>query len=67
MTSNDEILTVREAAKLLKVCDKTMYDWTHRADFPALKLGNTTRIPRTLLLEWVNAQAAQKRGIPNLV
>lgn len=28
----DAILTVPEAAKLLKVCDKTVYTWTHRAD-----------------------------------
>ena len=26
----DMILTVPEAAKLLKVCDKTIYTWTHQ-------------------------------------
>ena len=39
----DAILTVPEAAKLLKVCDKTVYTWTHRADFPALKIGRRER------------------------
>lgn len=46
----DAILTVPEAAKLMKVCDKTVYTWTHRADFPAMKIGNTTRIPYELLI-----------------
>lgn len=58
----DEILTVPEAAKLLKVCDKTVYKWCHIDGFPALRLDNTTRIPRDLLLDWVNAQA-QKKGV----
>lgn len=59
----DVILTVPEAAKLLKVCDKTVYTWTHRADFPALKIGNTTRIPYNLLMDWVNAQAQKNGGM----
>ena len=58
----DEILTVPEAAKLLKVCDKTVYTWTHMEGFPALKLGNTTRIPYDLLMDWVNAQATRKEN-----
>ncbi len=55
----DMILTVPEAAKLLKVCDKTIYTWTHRADFPAVKIGSVTRIPYSLLMGWVNAQATK--------
>lgn len=58
----DAILTVPEAAKLLKVCDKTVYTWTHRADFPAVKIGNTTRIPYGLLMDWVNTQATRKEN-----
>ena len=51
----DAILTVPEAAKLLKVCDKTVYTWTHRADFPALRIGNRVRISREGLRAWVKA------------
>jgi len=60
--NDDTILTVPEAARLLKVCDKTLYGWTHRADFPALKIGNTTRIPYGLLMSWVEAQATNKEA-----
>ena len=56
----DAILTVPEAAKLLKISAKTCYDWTHIEGFPAFKIGNTTRIPRDLLMDWVNAQATRK-------
>lgn len=51
-----------DAAKLLKVCSKTVYNWTHMEGFPALKLGNTTRIPYGLLMDWVNAQAQKKEA-----
>ena len=74
----DAILTVPEAAKLLKVCDKTkkaerltmsveeaaaelgicsknVYTLTHRADFPALRIGNRVRISREGLRAWVKA------------
>lgn len=57
----DEILTVPEAAKLLKISNKTAYDWTHIEGFPCVKIGNCRRIPRSLLMEWVAAQA-QKQG-----
>lgn len=59
--SHDEILTVPEAAKLLKISEKTCYDWIHIEGFPCVKIGRCRRIPRTLLLEWVEAQAG-KRG-----
>lgn len=59
--SHDEILTVPEAAKLLKISEKTCYDWIHIDGFPCVKIGRCRRIPRTLLLEWVEAQAG-KRG-----
>ena len=55
---NDKaILTVKEAAKLLQVSDKTMYDWVHIKGFPALRIGNTIRIRKDLLMEWVGQQA----------
>ena len=57
MTDNP-ILTVAEAAELLRISTKTCYNWIHIEGFPAFKIGNSVRIPRDLLLEWANAQAA---------
>lgn len=59
---DDEILTVPEAAKLLKISETTCYNWIHIEGFPCVKIGNCRRIPRTLLLEWVNEQAKQQKA-----
>lgn len=58
---NDEILTVKEAAQLLKIAEKTCYEWIHIEGFPCVKIGNVRRIPRSLLMEWVASQAAKGR------
>lgn len=58
MTGNDEILTVAQAAELFQVSTKTLYTWVHIDGFPHLKLGNTIRIHKGQLLDWVKAQAA---------
>lgn len=59
--ANDEILTVQEAAELLKISVNTCYDWTRIEGFPCVKIGNCRRIPRAMLLEWMERQA-EKRG-----
>ena len=60
--ANDEILTVKETAELLKISAKTCYDWTHIEGFPCVKIGNCRRIPRALLLEWMERQAREGMG-----
>lgn len=60
--ASDEILTVREAAALLKISEKTCYDWIHIDGFPCVKIGNCRRIPRGLLLDWMERQAVQGGG-----
>ncbi len=57
----DEILTVKQAAVLLQVSTKTLYDWVNIPSFPAMKIGNVIRIPRNLLINWVENRAAQKK------
>ena len=54
-------MTVKEAAELLQVCDRTVYTWAHRQDFPVLRIGTVIRIPKNLLLAWVENQA--KKGV----
>ena len=50
------ILTVSQAAELLQVSTKTLYNWVHIQGVPAFKLGNTIRIRDDLLMEWVAQQ-----------
>lgn len=50
-------LSVPEAAELLGMCPKTVYQLTRRADFPAFKAGNRTIISTEGLRTWVLKQA----------
>lgn len=50
-------VSVPEAAELLGMCPKTVYQLTRRADFPAFKAGNRTIISVEGLREWVKNQA----------
>ena len=50
-------VSVPEAAELLGMCPKTVYQLTRRQDFPAFKAGNRTIISVEGLREWVKNQA----------
>lgn len=41
-------LTVKQAAQLLQLSEDIVYPMTHRADFPAVRIGRTIRIDRRL-------------------
>lgn len=49
-------MSIAEAAMELGVCEKTVYNLTHRQDFPTIKIGRRTRISREGLRDWVLAQ-----------
>ncbi len=48
------LLTVSQAAELMQLGRDTVYQLTHRPDFPALRLGRSVRINRELLQVWLN-------------
>ena len=50
-------ISVPEAAELLGMCPKSVYQLTRRADFPAFKSGNRTIISVEGLRAWVLKQA----------
>lgn len=49
-------MSVQEAAQQLGICVKSLYNLTHRQDFPTVKIGRRTRISREGLREWVRRQ-----------
>ncbi len=53
--------SVDEAAQVLGVSRSTIYNLIHRADFPALKIGNRQLISREGLAEWVRNQVGGER------
>ena len=50
-------LTVAETARLLGLSLPKVYALTHRADFPAFRIGTRTFVSRRLLEKWVDREA----------
>lgn len=53
-----DLLTVPEAAKLLRISRNLAYELVARDELPAVRLGRVIRIPRSLLDEWITSQAS---------
>ncbi len=58
----DEILTLPEVARLLKVAEKTVYTMAQRGDMPAFKVGGQWRFRREDLHAWIDAKTRRAVG-----
>lgn len=56
-------VTVQNAAKLLGISDRTLYDMTNMEGFPAFKIGNRTLISVEGLREWVRDRVRPQGSI----
>lgn len=54
--SNDEILTLKEVAQLLKVAEKTVYTMAQKKELPAFKVRGQWRFRREDIDRWINHQ-----------
>ena len=52
----NEILNVKDVAKLLGVCEKTVYAACKRGELPSRRIGKRYLFSRTVLLEWLRGQ-----------
>lgn len=55
--SNSDVLTVEEAAELLKIPRSSIYKLAQEGRIPAQKVGRHWRFHRVTLLKWVAGQA----------
>ncbi|MBM7606021.1 excisionase family DNA binding protein [Metabacillus crassostreae] len=58
-----EILTVEQAAKILKMGKTSVYELTQRVDFPAIRDGRKVRIPYDGLMNWIQKNSSNKEAI----
>lgn len=58
----DEILTLPEVAKLLKVAEKTVYTMAQKGEFPAFKVRGQWRFKRADIDAWIEQQKAARRS-----
>jgi PTS system nitrogen regulatory IIA component len=50
----DDILTIEEVAKYLRVSERTVYDWAQKGEIPAGKIGTVWRFKKDEIERWVN-------------
>ncbi len=50
----DDILTIEEVAKYLRVSERTVYDWAQKGEIPAGKIGTVWRFKKKEIEKWVD-------------
>lgn len=60
-----DLLTVPEAAKLLRISRNLAYELVARHEIPAIRLGRVIRVPKQGLEEWLDRQVDGHRGPAN--
>src|SRR5574344_1240332 len=50
----DDILTIEEVAKYLRISERTVYDWAQKGEIPAGKIGTVWRFKKDEIERWVN-------------
>jgi PTS system nitrogen regulatory IIA component len=55
---DDDILTIEEVARYLRVSERTVYDWAQKGEVPAGKIGTVWRFKKTEIEKWVNDRLA---------
>jgi PTS system nitrogen regulatory IIA component len=58
---DDDILTIEEVAKYLRVSERTVYDWAQKAEIPAGKIGTVWRFKKTDIENWVNERLSMNK------
>jgi PTS system nitrogen regulatory IIA component len=56
----DEIMTLEEVAKYLKLKPQTIYTWAQKNKIPAAKLGKEWRFRRSVIDKWFNHHIDRK-------
>ena len=54
--SQDEVLTLKEVAALLKIAERTAYMMVQRGDLPGFKVGGQWRFKRKDIDAWMEEQ-----------
>ena len=60
--ASDEILTLKEVARLLKVADKTVYTMAQNKELPAFKVRGQWRFRRSDIDAWIAAQVEHAKA-----
>jgi len=60
----DDILTIEEVAKYLRVSERTVYDWAQKGEIPSGKIGTVWRFKKAEIEKWVNDRLSMNKMTP---
>jgi DNA binding domain, excisionase family len=49
---DDDILTIKEVARYLRVSERTVYDWAQKGEIPSGKIGTVWRFKKSDIERW---------------
>lgn len=58
--SEEDIMTLEEVAKFLKLKPQTIYVWCQEGKIPAIKLGKEWRFRKSVIDRWLDLQFDEK-------
>ncbi|MDR1174429.1 MAG: PTS sugar transporter subunit IIA [Treponema sp.] len=58
---DDDILTIEEVAKYLRVSERTVYDWAQKGEIPSGKIGTVWRFKKSDIEKWVDDRLSGHR------
>ena len=59
----EEILTIEEVAKYLRVSERTVYDWAQKGEVPSGKIGTVWRFKKSEIEKWVNERLSSNERL----
>jgi PTS system nitrogen regulatory IIA component len=59
---DDDILTIEEVAKYLRVSERTVYDWAQKGEIPSGKIGTVWRFKKNDIERWVNERLSSNKS-----
>lgn len=64
--NDDDILTIDEVAKYLRVSERTVYEWAQKGDIPSGKIGTVWRFKKSEIEKWVNDKLSSPQSSKNV-
>ena len=61
----EDILTIDEVAKYLRVSERTVYEWAQKGEIPSGKIGTVWRFKKSELEQWVNDRLSANKLNPH--
>jgi excisionase family DNA binding protein len=66
LTMHQELLTIKEAAQILRIHWHTVYEWVYLKKIPYVKFGRVIRIPRDELEKLIETHTVRPENIQHL-